>query len=83
MKVAHDMVDKELRFKGRLQSLLLNVSNDAAYLKRQQFTNKVMNKFLKGRNIKGLQCGGQSTRATVSLSPLITRCQRKHHIQQP
>lgn len=49
------MIDPELRFKGRLQSLMLNVASDAVYLTRQRLSNRMIDRLFKGKPVKGLQ----------------------------
>lgn len=55
MKVTRKMIDKQLRFKARLIDLSINASSETKFLKNAQRNQKLMNKFLAGKNIKGLQ----------------------------
>lgn len=56
MKVTNKMIDKQLRFKGKLFRLI-SPSNEAKYISGAIRNKKIVNKLLSGKNIKGLQCG--------------------------
>lgn len=49
------MIDKQLRFKGRLMDLIINASSETKFYKNAKRNQKMLNKFFAGKNIKGLQ----------------------------
>ncbi len=56
MKVKNHMIDKQLRIKGKIIKLMLRTKSETKYFKSQKRNKRLLNKFLSGRNIKGLNC---------------------------
>ncbi|MHC1682703.1 MAG: alpha/beta hydrolase [Clostridiaceae bacterium] len=56
MKVTNKMIDKQLRFKGRLIDLMSRASSEEKFIKNALRNKKVMNYFFAGKKVKGLQC---------------------------
>lgn len=54
MKILTNMIDKELRVKGKIMNYTSS-SNEAAYIKRAKLNKKLVKGFM-GKNIKGIHC---------------------------
>lgn len=56
VKVIYKMIDKQLRFKGKLYSLLSKKSSETKYIKSLHKSKNQMDKFFTGKNIEGAHC---------------------------
>jgi acetyl esterase/lipase len=56
MKVTSEMIDKQLRFKGKIIGLVNGASSEEKFINNAKRNKKVMDKLFAGRNIKGLNC---------------------------
>jgi acetyl esterase/lipase len=56
VKITMRMIDKQLRLNGKIINILNAASSEEKYIKNVKRTNKIFNKFIGGKNIKGLQC---------------------------
>jgi acetyl esterase/lipase len=56
MKVTSEMIDNQLRLKGKLIDLVTGASSEEKFINNAKRNKKVMDKLFAGRNIKGLHC---------------------------
>lgn len=56
MKITNQIIDKQLRLRGKLYNLLVNKSSEAKYINFLHNSKKHMEKSFKSRDIEGLDC---------------------------
>lgn len=56
MKITRNMIDKELRFRGKLLDQLVTKSTEEKFIRSMHNSKKQMDKRFKGKDVEGLDC---------------------------